>query len=161
MLKLGTHTNAMLLVTSIVLATPAYALDGGDATKGEGVFKKCQSCHQIGEGAENKVGPMLNDLIGRTAGTVEDFKYGKSIVKAGEAGLVWTEEEIFAYLKDPKKYLRKKLDDKKAKSKMSFKLKKEDERQNVIAYLKTFSAAEEATDGAAEETSEEATTSSD
>ena len=135
----------------------AYAFDGGDATKGESVFKKCQSCHMVGEGAKNKVGPVLNDLIGRQAGTFEDYKYGASIVAAGEAGLVWTEEEIFAYLEDPRKYLRAKLDDKKAKSKMSFKLKKEEDRKHVIAYLKTFSP--DAGSGEAEsESSEESTT---
>jgi cytochrome c len=137
--------------------TSAFALDGGDAAKGEKVFKKCMSCHMVGDGAKNKVGPALNDVFGRTAGTYEDYKYGKSIVAAGEAGLVWNDEEIFEYLKDPKKYLRAKLDDKKAKSKMSFKLKKEDERKDVIAYLKTFSTAAEAEEG--EAASEESTSS--
>ena len=93
----------------------------------------------VGPDAKKKVGPPLNDLFGRTAGSYEDFKYGKSLVAAGEAGLVWTEEEVFEYLRDPKKYLRAKLDDKKAKSKMAYKLKKEDQRADVIAYLKTFS----------------------
>ena len=67
---------------------------------------------------------------------------------------MWNEEEVFAYLADPKKYLRAKLENKKAKSKMAFKLKKENERQDVIAYLKTFSTAEEA-----EAESEESTSS--
>lgn len=133
----------------------AQALDGGDAANGEKVFKKCMACHMVGDDAENKVGPLLTGVIGRTAGTVEGYKYGKSIVEAGAAGLVWTGEEVFEYLADPKKYLRAKLDDKKAKSKMSFKLKKEGERKDVIAYLKTFSP--EAETGEAEE-SESSTT---
>lgn len=97
----------------------------------------------VGDDAQNRVGPVLNNVIGRQAGTFADYKYGKSIVDAGEAGLVWNDEEMFEYLADPKKYLRAKLDDKKAKSKMSFKLKKEDERANVIAYLKSFSPESE------------------
>ena len=124
---------------SAIFMAQANAFDGGDAEKGEKVFKKCASCHMVGEGAKNKVGPVLNDLIGRTAGTAEDYKFGKSIIAAGEAGLVWTEEEVFKYLEDPRKYLRAKLDDKKAKSKMSFKLKKEQDRKDVIAYISTFS----------------------
>ncbi len=120
----------------------AFAEDG-DAKKGEKVFKKCRACHAVGEDAKHKVGPMLNGIVGRTAGTADGFdKYGKSLKAAGEAGLVWNEEELFAYLKNPKKYLRKKLDDKKAKSKMSYKLKKEDQRRDIIAYLKTFSVSQ-------------------
>ena len=101
--------------------------------------------------AKNKVGPALTGIIGAKAGAVEGYKYGKDLAAAGEAGLVWTEEEVFEYLKDPKKYLRAKLDNKKAKSKMSFKLKKEDQRLDVIAYLKTFSPAAEG-EAAEEET---------
>lgn len=91
----------------------------------------------VGEGAKVKVGPPLTGLIGRTAGTWEGMKYGDDLVAAGTAGLVWTEEEVFAYLKDPKKYLRAKLDDKKARSKMAYKLRKEADRNDVIAYIKS------------------------
>lgn len=118
-------------------ASPAAA---GDAAKGEAVFKKCASCHMVGEGATNKVGPILTNVVGSSIASVEGYKYGKSIKALGETGATWTEEEIFDYLKDPKKYLRAKLDDKKAKSKMSFKLKKEDDRKDVIAYLATLSS---------------------
>lgn len=118
-------------------ASPAAA---GDAAKGEAVFKKCASCHMVGEGATNKVGPILTNVVGSSIASVEGYKYGKSIQALGETGATWTEEEIFDYLKDPKKYLRAKLDDKKAKSKMSFKLKKEDDRKDVIAYLATLSS---------------------
>ncbi len=126
----------------------AHALDG-DAAKGEKIFKKCSSCHMIGDDAKNRVGPVLNGIVGRPAGTVPDYKYGKSIVAAGEAGLVWSEDELFEYLINPRNYLRARLEDKKAKSKMSFRLKKEDERADVIAYLKTFSPEAE-TEGEAE-----------
>ena len=137
---------ATLLSAPLLIASPALA--EGDAVKGEKIFKKCKACHQIGEGAKNGVGPNLTGVVGRTAGTFEGYKYGKHTIAAGEAGLVWTEEEIFNYLPDPRKYLRTYLDDKKAKSKMTFKLKKEDQRLDVIAYLKTFSPeAEENAEG--------------
>ncbi len=143
-----------VFAASVMHSQVSIAQEVGDAANGEKVFKKCSSCHKIGDGAENGVGPMLTGVLGRTAGTVEGFKYGKSLLAAGEAGLVWTEEEVFGYLLDSKKYLRAKLEDKKAKSKMSFKLKKEQDRLDVIAYLKTFSPDAEAeqeaesTDGA-------------
>ncbi len=139
MFKKSIGIAAFAIATTFSASAFADGHSAGDAVKGEKVFKKCSSCHMVGPDAKKKVGPPLNDLFGRTAGGYEDFKYGKSIVAAGEAGLVWTEEEVFEYLRDPKKYLRAKLDDKKAKSKMAFKLKKEDQRADVIAYLKTFS----------------------
>jgi len=130
----------------------------GDVAKGEAIFKKCASCHMVGEGAKNKVGPILTNVVGSKMASVEGYKYGKSIIALGETGATWSEEEIFAYLENPKKYLRAKLDDKKAKSKMSFKLKKEDQRKDVIAYLASLSsnAAAEG-DAATEETTTEET----
>ena len=81
----------------------------------------------------------------RVAGTQEDFakKFGKSIKAAGEAGLAWNEEEFVPYVMDPKKYLRSYLDDKKAKSKMSFKLKDEQDARDVWAYLVSVGPAAE------------------
>lgn len=150
-MSIASSTKVVVFAAGIMLSASqfAQAFDGGDATAGESVFKKCMSCHMVGDGAKNKVGPVLNAVFGRTLGGSEDYKYGKSIVALGETGVVWTEEEMFEYLADPRKYLRTKLDDKKAKSKMSFKLKKEDERKDVIAYLLTFSP-DYASEGAAE-----------
>ncbi len=129
-------------VALMTIGSSGLAIADGDAVAGKKIFKKCSVCHKIGEGAKNAVGPVLTGVVGRTAGTFADYKYGKSTKAAGEAGLVWDEEKIFDYLQDPKKFLRALLDDKKAKSKMTFKLKKEEDRLNVIAYLKTFSPEE-------------------
>jgi cytochrome c len=96
------------------------------------VFRKCKACH-VADEAKNKVGPSLQNVIGRTAGTVEGFKYSPAMKAAGEGGLTWTEENIDKYIADPKGFV--------AKNKMAFVgLKKEDDRADVIAYLKTFSA---------------------
>ena len=73
----------------------------GDPVKGQKVFKKCMACHAVGEGAKSKVGPPLTDVVGRKAASFKGYKYGKSIIAASDAGLVWTEEEIFAYLAHP------------------------------------------------------------
>ena len=108
-----------------------------DADAGKKVFKKCASCHAVGEGAGNKIGPHLNDVFGRTAGSLEGFKYSKAMIAAGEEGLVWTEETMDAFLLKPKKLIKK--------TKMAFGgLKKEDDRKNITAYLQTFSSSTEA-----------------
>ncbi len=134
--------NSITLVSAAILSLPlvfsAHAQEG-DAAAGEKIFKKCTACHKIGDDAKNGVGPVLNSVFGRTAGTFEGYKYGKSIIAAGEKGLVWDEEQIFGYIENPRQFLRDYLDDKKAKAKMTFRLKKEEDRRNVIAYLKTFS----------------------
>lgn len=116
-----------------------------DAAKGETVFNKCKVCHRIGDGARNNVGPVLNGVIGRQAGTVEGFSYSPLNKAAGESGLKWDENLIFAYLEDPNVFLKKfltekgKADQATGQTKMVFKLANEQERKDVIAYLKQFS----------------------
>ncbi len=123
-----------ILGAASVLAIAALpALADGDAEKGEKVFKKCKACHDVGEGAKNKVGPELNGVIGRTAGTVPDFGYSDAMVEAGAGGLVWNEETLEEYMKKPKDFI--------PGNKMSFAgLRKDDEIDDVIAYLATFPA---------------------
>ncbi|SOC04802.1 c-type cytochrome [Rhodobacter maris] len=124
-------------LAAFVLATPALA--GGDAAKGEKEFSKCKACHSIiaPDGTEivkgAKVGPNLYGVVGRTAGTYPDFAYKDSIVALGQTGFAWSEDEIAEYVKDPGKFLKAKLDDKKAKTGMAFKLAKGGE--DVAAYL--------------------------
>jgi cytochrome c len=111
-----------------VFASPALA--DGDAAKGKNVFKKCMACHDAVE-AKDKVGPNLVGVVGRTAGTLESFasKYSQAMKDAGAAGLVWDEANIAEYVKDPKGKI--------AGNKMAFAgLKKDDEIDDVIAYLK-------------------------
>lgn len=132
------------VLAAMVALVPATALAEGDAKKGEKVFNKCKACHKVGDKARNGVGPVLNGIVGRKAGTGEKYKYSKLNHNAGEAGLVWTEENLMAYLPDPSAFLKKfleengKKDEAKGRSKMTYKLKKEQDRADVIAYLKTF-----------------------
>ena len=121
-----------LAAATAMLAGPAFA--DGDAAKGEKVFKKCQACHTVGEDAKAKVGPVLNDIFGTQAGVNEEFgkKYSKAMIKAGEEGLVWDEANMAEYLIKPRSFMKG--------TKMAFAgLKKEDDRENVIAYLLQFS----------------------
>lgn len=127
----------------VALAAPGLAQDAtGDAAAGEKVFAKCQTCHVVvndaGEtlaGKNAKTGPNLFKVAGRQAGSVEGFKYGDSIVKLGETGFVWDEASFVEYVADPAKFLKARLDDKGAKTKMSFKLPKEDDAKNVWAFI--------------------------
>ncbi|MCB1480058.1 MAG: c-type cytochrome [Tepidamorphaceae bacterium] len=99
---------------------------------GEKVFKKCRACHQVGENAEHKVGPQLNNVFGRTAGSEEDFKYSKAFAKAHEDGLVWDETTLAAFLAKPKDMIDG--------TKMTFAgLKKPEDIEALLAYLRTFS----------------------
>jgi cytochrome c len=103
-----------------------------DAALGEKVFARCKACHAVGEDAKNRVGPHLNDLFGRTAGSLGDFKYSPAMAKAGEGGLVWDDQTLAEFVAKPKDLVKG--------TKMAFAgLKKEDEIANLTAYLKTFS----------------------
>lgn len=84
---------------SILAHFPAFAEP--DAKAGEQVFRRCKSCHQIGEAAANAIGPNLHAIIGRPAGAVEGYGYSKALTQAAEAGLVWTAERLDAFLADP------------------------------------------------------------
>lgn len=108
-------------------AGPAAA--EGDAEAGKKVFKKCASCHSMEEG-KKKIGPSLAGIVGRKAGTVEGFKYSKAMVEFGEGGGTWDEATLDQYLAKPKDLIKG--------TKMAFGgLKKEADRANVIAYLKS------------------------
>jgi cytochrome c len=131
----GARGNYMMTIVSAVaiILLAASSAQAQDAAAGEKVFKKCMACHAVGEGAANKVGPELNGIVGRTAGTVEGFSYSQGMKDAGASGLVWTEENLSKYLENPKGTI--------PGNKMAFAgLKKEDERANVIAFLKTHPA---------------------
>ena len=93
-----------LSVLILAAAGTAVAADEiGDAARGEGLFKRqCFACHKVGEGAKNGVGPRLNGIFGRRAGSLADFGYSKSMARMGSDGLVWTLETLDAYVENPK-----------------------------------------------------------
>lgn len=123
-----------------------------DPESGETVFKKCKSCHQIGAGSKHLIGPILTGVVGRAAATAEGYKYRKDILAASEKGLVWDEAHLLEYLDDPTDFLRRYLDDPKAGSAMSFKLKNEEDRRDVVAYLASAPAGQPDVSESAEET---------
>ena len=124
-----------VVVAGIVLLGASVAAQAdGDPAAGEKVFAQCKACHNIGEGATNKIGPELNGVIGRKAGTIDTFKgYGESLKKMGADGLVWDAEQLAKYVHNPREF--------NPGTKMSFVgLKKDEDVANVIAYLSQFDA---------------------
>jgi len=123
-------------LAAVSLALPAMAQD---AANGEKEFRKCKACHMIQspDGTDvvkgGKVGPNLYGVVGRKAGTLEGFKYSDALVKLGEAGEVWTAEDLAGYVTDPNKYVEEKVGDKSLKTKMTFKLNKN--QADVVAFL--------------------------
>ena len=137
----------------LVLTGGATALAAGDPAKGEKLYNRCSSCHAIIKDGEVLVkggitGPNLYGVIGRVAGAEPDYRYGSErlpvgmftddMIRAGEQGLVWTEENIATYAKDPIGFIREYLDDDTARPNMSVKLKKGAE--DISAYIATFSS---------------------
>jgi cytochrome c len=118
-------------------AAPAPAAEAeaiaGDPKKGKRVFARCLSCHILTEEGPKKQGPHLYGIFGRTAGTVEGFKYSKAMA---ESGIVWDETTIDAYMADPKGYI--------PGNRMAFVgIKKAKQRADLIAYLKEATAPAE------------------
>ncbi len=144
--------RSLLTVAALAFAAPAMAgghLGPGDPEAGAEAFSACQSCHVVqndeGEvlaGRNGKTGPNLYGVVGRQAGSVEGFRYRDSIVEAGEAGLVWTAENLVPYLQDPNSFLRETLDSNRARSGMAYRVRTEEEAQNLAAFLASFSEPE-------------------
>lgn len=122
MRKIFMLTSLLVMIT----LTPAVA---GDVDAGEKVFKKCKACHLVDQ-EKNKVGPHLVNVFGRSAGSLESFSKYSNALK--DSGIVWNDDTLNGFLEKPKAYVKG--------TKMAFGgLKKEEDRLNVIAYLKTFS----------------------
>ncbi len=128
-------------ITVSLLANAASSQSIGDPIAGEQAFKNCMACHQVGDSARNRIGPVLSNVIGRVAGTYEGYRFGSDIVAAGEAGLVWTPEQMFDYLDNPQNFLRSFLGNDRARAKMRFRLRDEQDRRDVIAYLASLTTA--------------------
>ncbi len=104
----------------------------GDVEQGKSEFRKCMACHAAGEGATNRVGPMLNDVFGRVAGTVENYNYSKAMVDKGAEGLVWNHDTLSQFLHKPRDFV--------PGTKMSFAgISDQAAIDNLLAYLQTFS----------------------
>ena len=119
-----------LIVAAALIAVSTAAGLAQDVEKGANSFKKCLVCHSIGPGAKNKIGPELNGLDGRKAGTVPDYNYSDA---NKNSGIVWDDATFKEYIKDPRAKI--------PGTKMTFPgIKNEQEINDLWAYLKQFDA---------------------
>ena len=116
------------VLAAVVLSAAASHAMAQDAAAGEKEFLVCRACHQIGPNAKNAVGPVLNGIIGRKAGTYPGFTYSPA---NKDSGITWSAEELNTYLTDPQKVV--------PHTKMIFPgIKDEQKRKDVIAFLEQF-----------------------
>ena len=122
---------ALALSAVVFLGAPSSA-SAGDPEAGETAFKKrtCKACHTVEKGGKSRQGPNLFGIYGAAAGQVEGYKYSDALLAKAEEGLVWDSENLAKWLEDPKNVAKG--------SKMKIKVKKEADRENIIAYLETL-----------------------
>jgi cytochrome c len=117
-------------LVAATLALSSAAAQAQDLAAGEQSFKKCLPCHSVGEGATHKVGPQLNGLDGRKAGTAEGYSYSDA---NKESGMVWSEAVFKDYIQNPMGKI--------PGTKMAFPgIRNETEIGNLWGYLKQFGA---------------------
>ena len=126
----GFATIALALL-AVLVATGAR---GADAQRGKALYQECKRCHQAGRGAKHRIGPHLNDVFGRRAGSLANFRYSPAMKKAGAGGLVWTEKTLDAFVANPRKVV--------PRSRMSYAgMPATGDRTDLLAWLRTLSAS--------------------
>lgn len=128
--------RSAVIVILLFIATTPLALAAeliGDAEKGEVIYRRCSGCHEVGAGAENRIGPELNGIFGRNAAAEKDgYAYSKGLKRMGADGLIWEFRTLDAYLENPKALV--------TGTRMNFPgMKNPQERADVLAYLRNFS----------------------
>jgi cytochrome c len=119
-----------LLIAFAALGAATVAAPAQDLAAGATSFKKCVSCHDLGETAKNKVGPLLNGLEGRKSGTIAGYNYSDA---NKNSGITWNEATFLEYIKDPKAKI--------PNTKMVFAgIKNETEAKNLWAHLRQYAA---------------------
>ena len=107
---------------------------GGDVENGQSLFQQCSGCHEVGQGARDRIGPHLNNIFDRPAGAAEGYRYSAGFQRAADGGLVWTYETLDDFIEDPRRLV--------SRTRMSFRgLRDQQERDDLLAYLRTFSAS--------------------
>jgi cytochrome c len=117
-----------LIIGVVVVVAWSTAVLAQDTEAGQTSFKKCQVCHDVGETAKNKIGPILNGLDGRKSGSVDGYSYSEA---NKNSGIIWSEATFKEYINDPRAKI--------PETKMVFPgIKNEKEAGDLWAYLKQF-----------------------
>lgn len=128
----------MALSAAAVVAFAGNVASAADPANGEKIVKtRCHACHNYEKGKPKKVGPNLFGVIDRGPAKFEGFPYSKGFQEAASK-FTWTDDNLHEYLADPTAFLRKVSGDAKVRSKMTFKLPKDSDRNDVIAFLHTL-----------------------
>ena len=123
---------ALLVCLAPLVPAGAGAEEIGDAARGAELYGQCIGCHEVGEGARDRIGPQLNGVFGRRAGSVEGYRYSPSMDRMGADGLTWTLETLDAYLENPRILV--------SGTRMSFRgMREPRDRADVLAYLRVYS----------------------
>lgn len=127
----GSLKHSFIVAPLLAIGLASTAAQAQDAAAGEKLFAKCKSCHQVGETAKNAMGPELNGVFGRAAGSVAGFNYSPAMKSAG---FTWDDANFTAFLQDPKgKVPGTKM--------MAGQTKDPAQIASLAAYLKTFDAS--------------------
>jgi len=146
-MKILTLAAALALLSAPAFAQTEASIPTGDAEAGAALFERqCVACHvaanEAGEvlaGRNAQVGPNLYGVEGRTPGIYPDFEYSDAMIAYGETGVVWSEENFVAYVLDPTDFLREALEDRRARGKMAFQVRAEEDAISLYAYLYALS----------------------
>lgn len=131
-MSFNTRVSGFLLSLAIWLTNSQSTLaQNGNVENGAEELKKCRACHLVGETAKHAVGPALNNVVGRKAGTADGYSYSDNMRELGQGGLVWSIEHLGRYIENPKAVV--------PNGKMAFPgIPDPQARADVIAYLRTF-----------------------
>ena len=123
-----------MLAPALFAVLFATQTPGADAQRGKALYQECKRCHQAGRGARHRIGPHLNDVFGRGAGSLARFRYSPAMKKAGAGGLVWTEATLDAFVANPRKLV--------PRSRMSYAgMPAARDRSDLLAWLRTLSGS--------------------
>ena len=126
--RAGRAASLLLALFALLAGTGA---ESADAERGKALYRECKRCHQVGSGAEHRIGPHLNDLFGRAAASTPDYRYSPAMREAGAGGLVWTAATLDAFLADPRAVV--------PHTRMSFAgMAGPDDRAELVAWLRGF-----------------------
>ncbi len=124
----------LFFIALLGAAGTSHADVGGDAENGQTLFRQCSGCHEVGQGARDRIGPHLNNIFDRPAGAADGYRYSAGLQRAADGGLVWNYDTLDDFIENPRRLV--------SNTRMSFHgFEAQQERDDLLAYLRQFSAS--------------------
>ncbi|MGH1352618.1 MAG: c-type cytochrome [Methyloligellaceae bacterium] len=123
-----------LVLAVIIFLVPVITAEAADEASGKKVFSRCSSCHNLTD--KKLIGPGLQGLFGRKAGSVEGYNYSDDFKALGEKGLIWNDETFLAFIQDPHSYVATTLNKEKIKTRKPKSKLDKDKAEDLLLYLK-------------------------